>query len=142
MPTRCTGKIVGKYFIINQYEVLYIRVHLLEPISRHVYFPRTACRRHIFFIHELCHMKFLQICKGIRARINNWTKVVDTHLIVTLSEILAASSRVATSFDRDLAFGAVDVNDNLAYTSLVSPLSPLPPPIASPPSSAAAGEPI
>jgi len=55
-----------------------------------------------------------------------------------LSEILGASSRVATPLDLDLAFGAVDVTDGLACT----PLSPLPPPIASPPSSAAAGEPI
>jgi len=60
----------------------------------------------------------------------------------TLSEILGASSRVATSLDLDLAFGAVDVNNDFACTSLHSPLSPLPPPIASPPSSAAAGEPI
>ena len=60
----------------------------------------------------------------------------------TLSEILVASSRVATSLDLDLAFGAIDVNDDLACTSLLSPLSPLPSPIASPPPSAAAGEPI
>jgi len=60
----------------------------------------------------------------------------------TLSEILGASSRVPTSLDLDLAFGAVDVNDDLACTSLLSPLSPLPPPIASPPSSATVGEPI
>jgi len=60
----------------------------------------------------------------------------------TLSKILGTSSRVATPLDLDLTFGAVDVNDNLAYTSLLSPLSPLPPPIASPPSSAAAGDPI
>jgi len=60
----------------------------------------------------------------------------------TLSEILGVSSRVATSLDLDLAFGALDVNDNLACTSLLSPLSPLHPPIASPPPSTAAGEPI
>jgi len=59
-----------------------------------------------------------------------------------LCEILGASSRVATSLDLDLAFGAVDVNVDLACTSLLSPLFPLPPPIASPPSSAATGEPI
>jgi len=59
-----------------------------------------------------------------------------------LSEILGASSRVATPVDLDLAFGAVDVTDGLPCTSLLLPLSPLPPPIASPPSSAAAGEPI
>jgi len=60
----------------------------------------------------------------------------------TLSEILGASSRVATSLNLDLAFGAVDGNDDLACTSLLSPTPPLPPPIASPPPSAAAGEPI
>jgi len=60
----------------------------------------------------------------------------------SLIEILGTSSRVATSLDLDLAFGAVDVNVDLACTSLLSPLSHLPPPISSPPSSAAAGEPI
>jgi len=60
----------------------------------------------------------------------------------TLSEILGVSSRVATSLDLDLAVGAVDVNDDLACTLLLSPLSSLPPPIASPPPSTAAGEPI
>jgi len=59
-----------------------------------------------------------------------------------LSDILGASSRVATPLDLNLAFGVVDVTDGLSRTSLLSPLSPLPPPIASPPSSAAAGEPI
>ena len=59
-----------------------------------------------------------------------------------LSEILSASSRVATLLDLDLAFGAVDVTDDLSYTSLLSPLSPLPPPITSPPSSAPVVEPI
>ena len=60
----------------------------------------------------------------------------------TLGEILGVSSRVATSLDLDLAFGAIDVTADLACTSLLSPLSPLLPPIASPPPSAAAGEPI
>jgi len=59
-----------------------------------------------------------------------------------LCEILGASSRVATSLDLDLTFGAVDVNVDLACTSPLSPLSLLPPPIASPPPSAAAGESI
>jgi len=58
-----------------------------------------------------------------------------------LREILGASSRVATSLDLDLAFGAVTVSVDLACTSLLSPFSPLPPPIVVP-SSAAAGEPI
>ena len=60
----------------------------------------------------------------------------------TLSEILGTSSRVATSPDLDLVFGAVDVNVDRAYNSLLSPLSHLPPPTSSPPSAAAAGEPI
>jgi len=60
----------------------------------------------------------------------------------TFCEILGATFRVATSLDLDLAFGAVDVNDDLVCTSLLCPLSPLPPNIASPPSSAAAGKPI
>jgi len=46
----------------------------------------------------------------------------------TLCEILGASSRVATSLDLDLVFGAVDVNVDLARTPLLSPPSPLPPP--------------
>jgi len=60
----------------------------------------------------------------------------------TLSEILGASSRVAPSLDLDLAFGTVDSNVDPACTPLLSPLSSLPPRLASPPPSAAAGEPI
>jgi len=60
----------------------------------------------------------------------------------TLSKILGASSRVAPSLDLDLAFGTVDSNVDPACTPLLSPLSPLPPPLASPAPSAAAGEPI
>ena len=44
------------------------------------------------------------------------------------SMTLSAKSRVATSLDLDLAFGAVDVNVDLACTSLPSPLLPLSPP--------------
>ena len=47
----------------------------------------------------------------------------------TLREILGTSSRVATSPDLDLAFDAVDVNVDRACTSLLSPLSHLPPPL-------------
>ena len=47
----------------------------------------------------------------------------------TLSNIFGASSSVATSLDLDLAVGAVDVNDDLACTSLLSPLSLLPSPL-------------
>jgi len=60
----------------------------------------------------------------------------------SLSEILGASSRVAPSLDFDLAFGTVDSNVDPACTPLLSPLFPLPPPLASPAPSAAAGEPI
>ena len=73
---------------------------------------------------------------------NNIDDVDDGNFDDTLSEILGTSSRVATSPDLDLALGAVDVNVDLACTSLLSPLSHLPPPTSSPPSSAAAGEPI
>ena len=73
---------------------------------------------------------------------DNNDDVDDGNFDDTLSEILGTSSRVATSPDLDLAFGAVDVNVDLACTSLLSPLSHLPPPTSSPPSSAAAGEPI
>ena len=47
----------------------------------------------------------------------------------TLSEILSTSSRVATSPDLGLAFGAVDVNVDRACTSLLSTLTHLPPPL-------------
>jgi len=73
---------------------------------------------------------------------DNDDDVDDGNFDDTLSEILGTSSRVATSLDLDLAFGAVDINVDLACTSLLSPLSHLPPPISSPPSSTAAGEPI
>jgi len=66
----------------------------------------------------------------------------DSNFDDTLGKILGASSRVTTSLDLDLAFGAVDSNVHLACTALLSPLSRLPPPLASPPPSAAAGEPI
>ena len=59
---------------------------------------------------------------------DNNDDVDDGNLDDTLSEILGTLSRVATSHDLDLAFGAVDVNVDLACTSLLSPLSHLPPP--------------
>ena len=60
----------------------------------------------------------------------------------TVSDILGASSRVSTCLDFDLAFGNVNTNLDPACIPLLSPLSPLPSPLASPPPSAAAGEPI
>jgi len=53
-----------------------------------------------------------------------------------------ANVRASAVMTNDLVFGAVDVNVDLACTSLSSPFSPLPPLIASPPPAAAAGEPI
>ena len=67
---------------------------------------------------------------------------VRANAAVVQGEILGASSRVATSLDLNLAFGAVYVNDDLDCTSLLSPLSTLPPPTTSPPSPSAAGESI
>ena len=55
--------------------------------------------------------------------------VNDGNFDDTLSEILGTSSRVATSPDLDLAFGAVDVNVDLACISILSSLSHLPPPL-------------
>ena len=60
----------------------------------------------------------------------------------TLGELLGDSFRVTPSLDLDLAFGAVNSNTDLACTHLLSPPSPLPPPLSSAPSSAAAGEPF
>ena len=73
---------------------------------------------------------------------DNNDDVDDGNFDATLSENLGSSSRVASSPYLDLAFGAVDINVDLACTSLLSPLSHLPPPISSPPSSATAGKPI
>jgi len=66
----------------------------------------------------------------------------DSDFDDTLSEILGILSRVATSPDLDLAFGAVNDNVDRACTSLLSPLSHLPPPTSSPPSSTVTREPI
>ena len=60
---------------------------------------------------------------------DNIDDVDDDNFDVTLSEILGTSSKVATSPALDLAFGAVDVNVDLACTSLLSSLSHLPPPL-------------
>jgi len=70
----------------------------------------------------------------------NWNTRTITHKWLVISrggwQISSGhSSRVATSPDLDLAFGAVDVNVDRACTSLLSPLSHLPPPTSSPPSS-------
>jgi len=58
-----------------------------------------------------------------------------------LREILGESSMGTSFLDLDLTFGAIDSNINLVCTHLLSPPFPLPPPLSSPPSSAAAGEP-
>jgi len=61
----------------------------------------------------------------------------DTH-----GEALGALFRATPPLDLDLLFGAVDSNIDLHRTPLLSPLSPLSPPFASPPLSPAAEEPI
>jgi len=66
----------------------------------------------------------------------------EGHFYDTLSDILGASSRVSTCLDLDLAFGTVDSNVNPTCIPFLSPLSPVSPLLASPPRSAAAGEPI
>jgi len=60
----------------------------------------------------------------------------------TLGEILGASFRDTPSLDLDLAFGAVDSNVDIACIRLLFSPCPLPPPLPSAPSSAAAGEPL
>jgi len=62
---------------------------------------------------------------------DNNDDVDDGNFDDTLSKILGTSSRVTTSLDLDLAFGAVDVNVDLACTSLSlhSPTSHLPSPL-------------
>ena len=85
---------------------------------------------------------YADVCASAVVTDDNDNNANVSNLDDTLREILGASSRVVTPLDLDLAFGAVDVNVDLACTSLLSPLSPLPPPIASLPPSAAAGEPI
>ena len=66
----------------------------------------------------------------------------EDHFDDTHGEALGASIRATPSLDLDLLFGAVDFNIDLHHSPLLSPLSPLPLPLASPPPSAAAGEPI
>ena len=66
----------------------------------------------------------------------------DGNFVDTLSEILGSSSKVTTSLDLDLVYDTVDATVDRVCTSLLSPLSHFSPPISSPPSSAAAGEPI
>jgi len=59
----------------------------------------------------------------------------------TLGEILGAPWITSPVLDLDLAFVATDSNVDFDRTTLLSGLSPLPPLLASPPSSSAAGEP-
>ena len=58
---------------------------------------------------------------------DNNNDVDDGNFDDTLSKILGTSSRVATSHDLDLAFGAVDISLALHF-SLHSPTSHLPSP--------------
>ena len=67
---------------------------------------------------------YADVCASAVMTDDNNDDVDDGNFDDTLSEILGTSSRVATSPDLDLAFGAVDVNVDRACTSL----STLPPP--------------
>ena len=93
--------------------------------------------------YEMSFVHFTRLLYKVSRSENSEENSEDSRLFTGANLVLRpASSRVATSLDLDLAFVTVDVNDDLAYILLVSPLSPLPPPIASPPPSAAAGAPI
>jgi len=65
----------------------------------------------------------------------------DDDFLDTLGEILGALFMTTPSLDLDLAFGTVESNVDIDRTPLIPPLSPSPPPLTSPPSSADAGEP-
>jgi len=82
------------------------------------------------------------VCASTVMTVDNDDDADDGNFDDTLSEILGSSSWFAPSLDLDLAFGTVDSNVDPACTLLLSPLSPLPSPLASPPPSAVAGEPI
>jgi len=82
------------------------------------------------------------VCVSAVMTVDNDDDANDGNFDDALSEIFGASSRVAPSLDLDLAFGTVDSNVDPTCTPLLSPLSPLPPLLASPPTSATAGEPI
>jgi len=82
------------------------------------------------------------VCASAVMTVDNDDDADDSIYDDNLNEILGASSSVARFLDLDLAFGTVDPDVDPACTPLLSPLSPIPPPLASPPPSAAAGEPI
>jgi len=70
---------------------------------------------------------------------DNHSNVGDfTNILV---EILGAPFIAWSVLELNLTFGAADSNVDSHRTTLHSPLSPLPPPLPSPPSSAAAEEP-
>jgi len=73
---------------------------------------------------------------------NNDDDADDGDFEGNLGEILGASSMATPSLDLDLARGAVKSNVNLARTHLLFTPSHLPPPLPSPPFSAAPGEPF
>ena len=109
--------------------------------------PDEGCQG-AFFWSKIYHIFFSVVdgdanvrASAVMTHVNN----DDTHHVIfddTLCKILGTSARLATFLDLDLAFGAVDVNVDLACITHFSPLFPLPPHIVSPPPSAAAGEPI
>jgi len=71
------------------------------------------------------------------------TTMLTTVISMTLSaKSSALHSRSHLLFDLDLAFGAIDSNLDNVRLYILSPSSPLPPPLPSASISAAAGEPF
>ena len=84
--------------------------------------------------------RYVDVRASPAMRDDNDDDVDDCNFDDTLGEILGPSFRVTPSLDLDLAFGAVDSNVDQTYTHLLSPPSPLPPPLPSARFSAATGE--
>ena len=69
------------------------------------------------------------------------TTVISLTRLDKLSQTLGTTFMASVVLDLDLALGTVDSNVDFDRSALLSPLSPLLPPLTSPPSSAAAEEP-
>ena len=77
--------------------------------------------------YEMSFVHFTRLLYKVLRSENSEENSEDSRLFTGANLVLRlASSRVATSLDLDLAFVAVDVNDDLACILLLSPLSPSP----------------
>ena len=129
---------------------IYVHIHICIYICicTHAYiYLHNSCMRACATVQQLpCHGSHWELILSLaRTSCRLGARFLVSSGIRRHTRILRPtqiSSRVATSPDLDLTFGAVDENVDRACTSLLSPLSHLPPPTSSPPSSAAAGEPI